>query len=174
MVKLYCIDNYWDLRSRQLRLEIQIWRLLSNEAPAINLHFNKPLKQSYDLQRREIVQQMVLHQDVRRNTLYLSGSPVLGFFPSTVSGWGSRVQHFLVKIHIQVVGINTSFLIPLQQNVGGQVKASKKQARLYQICMLCSPEMYISSISCVNVRSSSRRERGVGLNMKPGARSLAL
>ena len=38
---------------------------MSNQAP-VNLHFNKPLKQSYDPQRREIVRQMVLHQE--RNT----------------------------------------------------------------------------------------------------------
>ena len=41
---------------------------MSNLAP-VNLHFNKPLKQSYDPQRREIVRQMVLHQE--RNTPFL-------------------------------------------------------------------------------------------------------
>ena len=41
---------------------------MSNQAP-VNLHFNKPLKQSYDPQRREIVRQMVLHQE--RNTPFL-------------------------------------------------------------------------------------------------------
>ena len=71
---------------------------MSNHAPVVNLHFNKPLKQSYDPQRREIVRQMVLHQ-VGRNTSFLIPSDRMlisvgrASLPKNNDGWQAPIRY---------------------------------------------------------------------------------